>query len=477
MRTNIEGLFDLRSLGINIYCDTEEKVQSVIAFRDGDSKFFFPLSPDNDSLTIRGNTTYWHECRHFHDHLLSPFLNYLYRMRLIGVLHACQFVEVWKRQHHLNSLPIPLTKWLRKSKVDKDLFLASKQKDIPLYAPATELVDSGNYRELIELVHNGNVKDDISGLVAYASAHYNEYQFLHKKVYDQYNREFSVHSLMEASAVIAQSLAIQVLYGYDCYRLRYDEIKKWLFGEGKNTPFNGYNSVLSILNGYLGKELGYQFSDFLSYSAYVIQWCFWGNILEGGDNANPLFRLNKFENQRLADSVSLDSLQDDPFTVFAYWDKSIGCTKMDIRNYVEWQDSVYDQLTDCFRHLGYQDMSEFCQRLSAASMIMLNKYFENPSKYIAPPLYLSHMADYVRIPIRFINSQNSEIILDEDYINSPIESQRTQFDNNLCVLTNMHDRCTCYFDISDALFGDGLVPNPGSIIKKVLKDTKTFMIW
>lgn len=93
MKNNIEGLFDLRSLGVNIFCDSEEKVQSVIAFKNGSTRFFFPLSMDNDSLTIRGNTTYWHESRHFHDHLLSPYLNYLYRMRLIGVLHASQFVE------------------------------------------------------------------------------------------------------------------------------------------------------------------------------------------------------------------------------------------------------------------------------------------------------------------------------------------------------------------------------------------------
>lgn len=373
MKNNIEGLFDLRSLGVNIFCDSEEKVQSVIAFKNGSTRFFFPLSMDNDSLTIRGNTTYWHESRHFHDHLLSPYLNYLYRMRLIGVLHASQFVDEWKNQSHLNTLPIPLTKWIKKSKEEKERYLASKQKSISLNAPAIDVHDSEDNRKLIELVQNGNLKDNISGLVAYASTHYNEYLLLHKKFHDQYNREFSIHSLMEASALIVQTFAIQLLYGHDCYHQRYEELKKWLFGEKEHTGFNSYNSVLSILNGYLGKELGYQFSDFLTYSAYVIQWCFWGNILEGGENANPLFRLNKFENQRLADSVSLDGLKNDPIAIFDYWDKSIGCSKMNLHNFIEWQDSIFDHLIYSFSHLGNKDMSEFCQRLSAASMIMLNK--------------------------------------------------------------------------------------------------------
>lgn len=477
MKNSAEGLFDLRSLGVCIFCSSEENVQSVIDFKNGSSEFFFPLSFDNNSSTIRRNTTYWHESRHFHDHLLSPYLNYLYRMRLIGVLHASQFVDEWRKQCHLNALPIPLTKWIRKNKEEKEQFLASKQRSIKLNAPAFDVFDSGDYRKLIELVQNGSIKDNISGLIAYASAHYDEYHCLHKKIHDQYNREFSIHSLMEASAVIAQSIAIQLLYGSDNYRLRYEEIKEWLFGENEQTRYNGYNSVLSILNGYLGKELGYKFTDFLTYSAYVIQWCFWGNILEGQNTANPLLRLNKFENNRLADSVSLERLIKDPLTVFDYWDRSIGCAKMNLRELVEWQDSVFEQLSKCFEHSGNKDMSEFCQRLSAASMIMLNKYFENPSKYISPSQYLSHMTDYVNIPVRFVKSSTSETIWDARYIHNPIENQCLSSDNNLSVLKNMHDKCSCYFDISDALFGDRLVSNPGSIIQNVLKDTKTFMIW
>ena len=116
MKNSIEGLFDLRSLGVSIFCDSEENVKSVIDFKNGSSEIFFPLSFDNNSSTIRRNTTYWHESRHFHDHLLCPYLNYLYRMRLIGVLHASQFVDEWRKQCDLNALPIPLTKWIRKSK-------------------------------------------------------------------------------------------------------------------------------------------------------------------------------------------------------------------------------------------------------------------------------------------------------------------------------------------------------------------------
>lgn len=477
MKNSIEGLFDLRSLGVSIFCDSEENVKSVIDFKNGSSEIFFPLSFDNNSSTIRRNTTYWHESRHFHDHLLCPYLNYLYRMRLIGVLHASQFVDEWRKQCDLNALPIPLTKWIRKSKEGKEQYLASKQRSIKLNAPAFDVFDSGDYSKLIELVQNGIIKDKISGLVAYASAHYDEYHCLHKKIHDQYNREFSIHALMEASALIVQTFAIQLLYGHDCYRQRYDELMKWLFGEKEHTRFNGYNSVLSILNGYLGKELGYQFSDFLAYSAYVIQWCCWGNILEGGNNANPLFRLNKFENQRLADSVSLDGLKNDPIAVFDYWDRSIGCSKMNLQDCIEWQESIFAHLIYSFNDIGNKDMSEFCQRLSAASMIMLNNYFEQPSKYISPSLYLSHMNDYVNIPVRFVKSHNTELIWEVDHIDNPIESQCSTLDTNLCVLKNMHDQCSCYFDISDALFGDGLISNPGFIIQKVLKGTKTFMIW
>lgn len=477
MRNNVEGLFDLRSLGINIYCDTEEKIDSVLAFKEGSSSFFFPISSIYNSLELRGNTTYWHECRHFHDHLLSPYLNYLYRMRLLGVLHATQFVNGWNDQHYFNTIPVPLTKWIKKTEKAKKEFLLSKQKEIPLIAPAFEIFDNGNNQELISQIQMGMAKDYLSGLTGYACAHYNEYHSLHKKIYDQYRREFSIHSLMEASAIIVQTFAIQKLYGYDCYRQRYEELKKWLFGEKDQTSYNGYNSVLSILNSYLGKELGYQFSDFLNYSSYVIQWCLWGNVLEGGNNANPLFRLNKFENLRLADSVSLDGLTNDPIAVFDCWDKSIGSTKMNLRNFVEWQDSIYNQLIDNFTHIGNNDMSEFCQRLSAASMIMLNKYFEKPSKYISPCQYMSHMNDFVNIPVRFIKSNSSDIIWDERHIDNPIEGHSSSLDKNLCVLKNMRDQCSCYFDISDALFGDRLVLNPGSIIQNVLKGTKTFMIW
>lgn len=119
MSSNVEGLFDLRSLGINIYCDTEEKISSVLAYKDGTSNFFFPISTIYDSLELRGNTTYWHECRHFHDHLLSPYLNYLYRMRLLGVLHATQFVNGWNNQNYFNTIPVPLTKWIKKRKKRK----------------------------------------------------------------------------------------------------------------------------------------------------------------------------------------------------------------------------------------------------------------------------------------------------------------------------------------------------------------------
>lgn len=113
------GGFNSRFLGIQL--------RFHAAHPEGFSEFIRFLGSTPDQVVALGNaalqasperafhvfsvaTTLAHEMRHFHDFLLSPLSQAIFRLRVAAIFHGIQGVPDIKR---LGFVPVPLTRWLR----------------------------------------------------------------------------------------------------------------------------------------------------------------------------------------------------------------------------------------------------------------------------------------------------------------------------------------------------------------------------
>lgn len=433
MKANWNGNFDIVFTGATLNCNNERRIKALKnCIMNPEESFMIPI---NTSLTeeelidaIWYNSTYYHESRHVHDYLLCPILNYGYRLRLSAVLHASQVLLKWEQCNTLNYnvLPLPIQKWFRLREEDKLDYLENWSNLVFKATASMAFVDeSQSYRDAIENSKWMSEQDDITSLLLYASSCYELYDYIQKPRYDVYYREYSVRTLMEASAISVQMASSQILYGEKGASAIWNLLKNaaktesnWRKYENTNPAtrkrvFTNYTVVLSYIVLYLeyNRTIGYE--NLFIFTSYLINWCLSGNLLSTNAEVSPGTRLNKFVEHDYAKGMTLKDIVNEPLAVFQYWDEKLGGEGLDYHDYFASNRIVYEEIAESFRAIGLDRIAEYVKMISDASQIMTSLFFKAPNLYLNPTEYIYNFHNYVNVPLRFVLSEPIPMIKTE----------------------------------------------------------------
>ena len=136
------GSFDLNFPGAKLICDTPQKRASLLNYLNGQAQSIdVPLSYSNFEQDVDHalyNTTYIHESRHFHDHLLCPLLLHNYTLKILALYNLILATYTWiKGKQPYKYIPIPFCDWLELSEKEKLELIEKKRistSDVPVYS-------------------------------------------------------------------------------------------------------------------------------------------------------------------------------------------------------------------------------------------------------------------------------------------------------------------------------------------------------
>lgn len=431
---NWNGKFDIAFAGATINCNTTKKITALQNYiQNADNTFMVPLNNCSTVVELQDsmlyNTTYFHESRHVHDYLLCPILNYGYRLRLLAVLHGLQVLLKWEiaNSAKFNILPIPIQKWFRLDGQEKQDYIKDwSNSTFTAHAPDINMKSPLTFRNFIENSNNMSGLDDLTSLLIHASSYYEIYSYIHKPGFDVYGREYSVKTLLEASAMVSQVASAEAIYG----KLGVSTIVNLLdqasqFERGPQRRFTDYTVILSYVGEYLRHNASIGYENLFSFTSYLINWCFSGNLMSPGALTSPGMRLNKFIENDFAKKIRMDNIEEDPISVYHYWDSLLGCEGLDYHEYFSSNRRVYEEIADKAKYLGYGYFANYVEMINKATQVMMSLFFKNPRQYLNPFHYISHFHDYVNIPARFelsepipmVKSENSRIEIEENLKN------------------------------------------------------------
>ncbi len=518
MKADWNGNFDIIFPGATLNCNNEKRINALKDYAK-DTRCTFMVSLDNCSSeqdlldAILYNTTYYHESRHVHDYLLCPILNYGYRLRMLTVLHAVQALLKWDADNpkRFNILPIPIQNWFRLSDEEKREYIEEwSTSTLKANTCMTHVNRTLTFRDFIEQVSNMSELDHISALMLWASGYYEVYDSIMKPHYDIYHREYSVTSLLEASAISTQFASVQILFGErwsnSFWKMLVETTKRenrWRELEnssniGRKSIFTNYTVVLSYIGSYLkyNRTIGYE--NLFIFTSYLVNWCLSGNLLSVEAETSPAVRLNKFVENDFGKGITIKDIEDDPLSVFNYWDSKLGCDGLNYHDYFSNNRQTYEQISDGFKSIGMNGIAEYVKMICDASQVMTSVFFKNPNQYLNPAEYICNFLNYVNVPVRFELSEPIEMVktdkvcieLDE-YLKKHVFNENDKVVQNITIDTpvifnpNNQTFATSKFDIlshkkseqfktwfrlSDGLFRDESSVDIDKICNEILKN-------
>lgn len=408
------GNFDLKYAGASINCNTDYKVRALEKFITKRRSHYYvnpeDVEPDKTNDVYLYNTAYFHEARHVHEHLQCPILNYIYRERLMALFQSLQFVFNWDDFNILNynTLPIPLGRWFRltRNKKEEYIRLWTKEWHIPnLQVPNIDVDPNKPLRDssyIQTLLSADPIERDnkLLDLMLLSTAYYDEYERIRSPKYDQWKCEYSIKTLIEASAFAHQATAIALLFGAEGENYIHD-----IFSKGfESKHFTSYTTVITFIFRYLNYA-GFDLKYLYPFVSYLINWCLSGNVLAANSIANPIDRLRLFTENNLAAKITMQDIYHDPIGVFAYWDKQLDSKGLNYDEYSKYNFNEFEKLKHSMSSIGYDCISQlydYIVMIEQASDIMLHKFIEDPNKFMQPELYLKNLYDYVNVPVRFV---------------------------------------------------------------------------
>lgn len=443
---NWNGIFNIVFPGATINCNSKERIKALQDYINGTCKTYYitpSLSSSKEELkdAILYNTTYFHESRHVHDYLLCPILNYGYRLRLLTVLHTCQALLGWddSNSFNYNTLPVPIQKWFRLPNEEKQEYLNNWSFNGHPAKASMLYVGSSSFRDYIQNKNIMSQIDSITSLLLYASGYYETYTHINNNSYDIYYREYSVKTLLEASAICVQLASAELLFGENASSIMWQVLKEatkreneWknLDGAKRKLCFTSYTTVISLISSYLNKlnkTIGTE--NLLIFTPYLINWCLSGNLLSSDAITSPATRLHTFVQNDLAKGMTIKDIENDPIAAFSYWDAKLGCKGLDYHNYFADNRRIYEQIASSFNEIGMPQIADYTQMISKASQTMLKLFHQNPNRYLNPGEYIKNFLSYVNVPIRFKLSEPIEII-QSNVFNIELEPNLSTRDND-----------------------------------------------
>lgn len=516
------GNFDLNFPGAHIICDTQDKRNALVSFLTGKTNSIdLPLCKNQESDLERAifNTTYIHEGKHLHDHLLCPQLVHNYILKLTALFYSTLAINEWNNGNRpYKYIPVPFTKWIelpnekKKELLEDDDILST---DVPMFT----LNDAAK-------VLSGEMECDnaFTKSILLAALHYSEYRYnINQRSYDGYNIELSIRAFTESSAYVQQVTEIALKYGSygeSLQQIILNDSFKHFQKLGKQQRDAGipvepardyigytiYTSAFTMIWRYaIQSKINLEY--IYPFISHVLFWALSGNVLEGNKDANyPRNRIERLFNLdymgidlELNKDTNMLELFNTPLETFKKWDYYIAAAYAGKNMFSLSQDasfslnaystpidlsSFYDkllgnlaQMIQYIGSLGFSETANYMYNIANSCFYMKKQFMDNPSGYLTPYNYSNNTRDFVNVPF----------VIDFDGVKPICESECVKVRDGIGFVSNriygdslndsafsammpkldwhIYVDASKYIDFSDALLGEFKKDVPGDLIR------------
>lgn len=317
-----------------------------------------------------------HEMRHFHDFILSPFGNHVFRLRVNATANGVKAIApVLKRK---GILPVPIPVWRRKSLTERAELISQWQSLL-----------EGQSKEVLE------IPDDRQALVEQTESAYEKIRdLLVNPQATSLKIPLQPYHLFEASAIIAQ-----IQHVYSVFGTKHAELFMNLLLSDPGT--RSYALVFRLLSE-LWHTAGLP-ADTAKMSA-AITWSILGDYSVDLWEACPTVRFN-----RLFDLLAKDgppSQSENTQDLFEKWSAKLGVSSISesLQKQVEANKRVAAKLENELKDLKdlLGEIIDITQTFYRVSDHMSKLFLENPETYVYPYFYQTEeiAQKWVAAPIR-----------------------------------------------------------------------------
>lgn len=511
------GSFDLNFPGAKIICDSPLKRESLLKYFNREmSSYEVELSLsdlEDDVQNAIYNTTYVHECKHYFDHLLCPYLLHNYTLKIIAFFNSILAINEWNNgKKTYQWIPIPFTTWLKMS-YEKKLDLLKKKglskKDVPFFSFKDAFLISLGKKEC----RNRFIHYLLSGAVCYAEYWDNSMQISPEGE----KTDFSLKSFTESMAYIQHLTEIFMRYGKYGEKIAQRILSLSFDFENCSSVYSmkhsEYTAAFSMVNQ-LAKDADINPSFYYPFQSYVLFWSLCG-VLENNsltclyprNRLEGLYHVNaSLESLELNNTNVIKHLIVHPFETFEKWDNLV--TPLYVKSNKEFQGKLYfsnikfSQKRKSFKDfydgyirkyitmknkldsLGLFWPSFYVYNIADSLLYMSNLFCEEPGRYLYPEEFSKNLKNFSNVPYRFI-FQNVDPIREEEcpqkrkgivFLNDSVYGDSLVSDNigifNKKMDYRAYEETKEYLHFSDALYGSSNINMPGTIIKNHLPGIK-----
>lgn len=526
------GQFNLSFPGASIICDSQEKREALLKYLNNENdsietKVSFSCNDDAIYKAIY-NTTYLHEGKHLHDHLVCPNLLHNYYLKLTSLFYSTLLYKAWNEGcRPYKYLPLPLTSWLKLSR-EVQLELIRKK---GISADEVPLITIEDARALAK--GQFQPQNEIDRYILYGVLYHSEYlSNISDRCPDSYNTEYSIKTFTESLAFIQQMTGLCLKYGNNGQHivekivndsfLHFMKLGKEKREEGKDLcscDYIGYSTYTSMFTCVWRYAVQNQVNMKYIYPfiSHVLFWALCGNIIEDQrDVSSPRNRLESILNMdyygydlRMNEDNRMQSLFKEPLKTFHDWDNYIakayrgrttviteqtgghfhiksGTTPIDLKRFYKTIISDLYQKTTYLKASGCNSAASYIENITAAIKHMTYIFSVSPTSYLHPEEYLKHLDYFVNVPFRIefkdvppVTSRDCDIIREDIlfFDNCIYGNNLNRRNGNKAVIDcQLFKEAKMYIDLSDILFGCSDIILPGKFIKDNLPGAQPWFI-
>lgn len=361
----------------------------------------------NDSntafTTFSIGTTLLHELRHFHDSLLTPFGNHIFRLRLNATVNGLQVGE--KASDNRKFIVVPFSRWK-----------GSSEERIEKVIQGTGLLIDDK-----KLINFPILGDNLS--VAYDQV-YKAYEAMNNLVYTNATEDMSYSiqpfHIFEASAILVQAQNVYTVFGEKQFELFYQQVLS-------DTNLSNYSIVLNLLDSLFIRK---NWPINQKIRSTIISWCLFGDYESDGWDACPVNRFLKLF-AHLARSNEPPT-PGNAIEVFSYWDQLFNLTPVmdSLLKVSDTNKKVFNQLLKVNENVQiYEDLLSIFDARIKARDYMMDLLSSDMNSYVYPYEYQEKAEQWVSAPIK-IQFQGIGLDANQPNIKSFFDIRRSIKTNN-----------------------------------------------
>lgn len=520
------GSFDLNFPGARMICDSPQKRESLLKYINGDADSYevklsykdFKQDVDNAIY----NTTYIHEAKHFHDHLLCPYLLHNYTLKINSLYNSLIAAYLWMNgDKPYRWIPIPFCDWLNLS-FKEQIRLIEKKGISPSDIPIVSF-------EKVRLLSFKKTKCDnkFENKLLLGAANYWEYKLNNRDfVPEGFVKGYNLKNFCESMAFNQQLYYIVNKYGdYGC-RISSQLIEdNWKIFDSSGrlktlkekaepndrTEFSTYMAPFWLVGELARKKEVIHTHDFQSYFLF---WTLCGplanNELSAIEPLNRILNLISLDKRKKILNIDKEAVLNElflnPIKTFMRWNRYINThhskslKKCPIilralnieppfpKTFNDFYDSHIKMFVGISHHLESLGLfgPAFYIYKYARTLDRVSKLFcKVPYGYLSPDSYCQNYRLFSNVPFRFEFENVNPIRKNECHNENRIRENGIAFMNDTIYGDGFnsysqaeivdwlaYEAYSKVINFSDALFGHSKVNMPGALIKEFLPGIK-----